>query len=282
MRQPRSPRTPRTRLRRWTTTPKNRTGGCFEWSKRSVSEADISRAANALRAERLEKDVTPALKRGIEAWGEKVLNKLGAEVSFEIRNPIVDEYLDSWREQKIVGITKTTRDQVTALMQNAVAEGVGIDEMKRRLRETFEGWTSTKAETVARTEVVGSSNAANLAAYQMSGLVDGKEWLSVQDSSTRETHSDMDGQRRGIRETFDSPSGDSTQGPGLFGIAGEDINCRCTVRPVLNDVASPVGEERAIEWRAYVAGLKGFEDDVRDATAGVIAAWLGDVVQALG
>lgn len=235
-----------------------------------------------MKGERLEQNVTPAIKRGIEKWGSQVLSKLGAEVAFDLRNPIVDEFLDAWREQQIVGITRTTRDQVTALLQNAVAEGVGIDEMKRRLRSTFEGWTSTKAETIARTEAVGSSNAANLAAYQISGLVDGKEWLAVQDDSTRESHAELDGQQRGIREQFQANNGASTQGPGLFGLPEEDINCRCTVRPVIKDAVSPAGEERAIEWRAYVANLKTLEDDIGDAAAKAIAGWLSDVIGALG
>lgn len=217
----------------------------------------------------------------MQAWGESVLDQLGADVSFTLKNPLVDDYLDAWREQKIAGITKTTRDQVTALLQNASAEGVGIDEMKRRLRETFEGWTSSKAETVARTEVVGASNAANLAAYQISGLVEGKEWLAVQDENTRESHSEMDGQERSIHDAFDSPSGNSAQGPGLFGVAAEDINCRCTVIPRVKSKAL-TKEERAVEWKKYDVNLRPWEKDIAEAMAQVIGAWLGDVISALG
>lgn len=235
-----------------------------------------------MKGERLEKKVTPALQKGIDAWGQKVLNQLGAEVTFDLRNPIVAEYLDAWREQKIAGITQTARDRVTSILQDGVDEGLGIDALKRRLREEFEDMARSKAEVIARTEVVGSSNAANLAAYQMSGLVDGKEWLAVQDDATRETHSDLDGQQTSIKGEFVSSSGAHTQGPGLFGIAAEDINCRCTVRPVLKDAVSPTGEARALEWRGYVAALAPFESDVRDATAQVFGLWLGDVVEALG
>jgi SPP1 gp7 family putative phage head morphogenesis protein len=257
-------------------------GGYFGSFQRSVSEAGIRHAAQALRGDRLARDVTPELEDGMEKWGSKVLDRLGSDVAFDLRNPIISDYLDAWREQSIVGIVDTTRDAITTLMMDAVGEGVGIDEIKRRLRGYFEDAANYRAERIARTEVVGASNAANLAAYQISGLVDGKEWLSVQDSQTRETHAEMDGQQRGIREDFESPSGDTTQGPGLFGIAGEDINCRCTVRPVVKDAVSPVGEERAMEWKAYVAALGPFEDQVRKATAKVFGAWLGDVIQALG
>lgn len=218
----------------------------------------------------------------MQAWGEKTLAKLGAEAGFDLRNPIIGEYLDAWREQSIVGITRTTRDQVTSLLQDAVDEGVGIDEIKRRLRSTFEGWTSTKAETVARTEVVAASNSANLAAYQISGLVDAKEWLAVPGDETRETHRALDGQQRSIQDEFQSESGNTAQGPGLFGVAEEDINCRCTVRPIIKDAAAPTGEERALMWRAFDSALVPFQDDVAAKVAKTIGGWLGDVVQALG
>lgn len=226
------------------------------------------------------------LTDGLQSWGESVLDELGADVSFTLKNPLIDEYLDAWREQKIDGITRTTRDQVTALLQNASADGVGISEMKRRLREAFEGWTSTKAATVARTEVVGASNAANLAAYQISGLVEGKEWLAVQDENTRETHAEMDGQQRAITADFVSPSGNHTQGPGLFGVAAEDINCRCTVIPkvsmkALLAQAMIKDATRGERWKKYDASLRPWEKDIEDAMAKVIGAWLGDVIAAL-
>lgn len=221
------------------------------------------------------------LANGINKQGAKVLDALGADGSFDMRNPLVKDYLDAWQEQSVVGITDTTRAEVTSVLQDAVAEGGGIGDMTRALRGYFESASTYRAERIARTEVVGSSNAANLAAYQISGLVDAKEWLAVQDGSTRETHSDLDGTRVAISDEFTTSSGHRAQGPGLFGVGEEDINCRCTVRPVLNDLASPVGEARAAEWRAYDASLAEFEGAIRKASAEVFGQWLGDAISAL-
>lgn len=217
----------------------------------------------------------------MEEWGSDVLSSLGSDNPIEMRNPLIQDHLDSWREQRIQGITDTTRDRVTSILRDAVEEGVGIDEMKRRLRGYFEEAADYRAERIARTEVVSSSNAANLAAYQISGLVDKKEWLAVQDSSTRETHSDMDGQRRDIKEEFVSPSGARAQGPGLFGDPAEDINCRCTVRPIVNEAASPVGEERAAEWKSYTGKLEKWDKRVTSKMARVFGLWLGDAISAI-
>lgn len=238
--------------------------------------------AAALKPDRLTKTVTPVIEDFMMGWGSSVLDGLGAAVSFDLRNPLVKDYLDAWQEQRIVGITDVTRADVTRILQAGVAEGLGIDDLRRKLRGYFEEAADYRAERIARTEVVSSSNAANLAAYQISGLVDGKEWLAVQDDATRETHSEMDGQRRGITEEFVSTSGARAQGPGLFGIGSEDINCRCTVRPVIADLASPAGEERAAEWKRYVASLDKGEKAIKSAAGSVFASWLGDAVQALG
>ena len=241
----------------------------------------MRRVVEAMKPETLDRKVTPGLVRGIERWGGRVLADLGVSSSFDMKNPLVTEYLDAWREQRIVGITQTARDQVTRLLQDLNAEGVGIGDMKRALRETFEGWTSTKAATVARTEVVSSSNAANVAAYQISGLVDAKEWLAVPDENTRETHREMDGQQVGITETFKSPSGNETQAPGMFGVGEEDINCRCTVRPIVETKAAPSVEERAALWRKFDADLTPWEKSTQADVAEAIGVWLGDAVSAL-
>lgn len=248
---------------------------------RQLSSADIDRVVAALQPERL-KRVTDSITTTIQAWGSKQLAELGSNLAFDIRNPLVTDYLDAWQEERIVGITDVTRADVTKALQDAVAEGVGIDEMRRRIRGYFDAAADCRAERIARTEVVSSSNAANLAAYQISGLVDAKEWLAVQDGQTRDTHKALDGQQTDITGEFASTSGARAQGPGLFGTAEEDINCRCTLRPVIKDLASPVGEERALEWRKYDAGLLPYQADIQASAASAFAAWSGDAMKALG
>lgn len=55
-----------------------------------------------------------------------------------------------------------------------------------------------------------------------------KQWDSTLDDVTRGTHRELDGQIRGVDEPFEIPSsGARAMYPGGFGIAKEDINCRC-------------------------------------------------------
>lgn len=55
-----------------------------------------------------------------------------------------------------------------------------------------------------------------------------KQWDSTLDKKTRKTHVELDGQLREVDQPFKIPSSGATaQYPGGFGIAKEDINCRC-------------------------------------------------------
>lgn len=55
-----------------------------------------------------------------------------------------------------------------------------------------------------------------------------KQWDSTLDKKTRKTHAELDGQLREVDQPFKIPStGATAQYPGGFGIASEDINCRC-------------------------------------------------------
>lgn len=53
-----------------------------------------------------------------------------------------------------------------------------------------------------------------------------KEWSATMDAATRERHQILDGQIRELEDAF-TALGAETQYPGGFGIASEDINCRC-------------------------------------------------------
>lgn len=53
-----------------------------------------------------------------------------------------------------------------------------------------------------------------------------KQWISTLDDRTRETHKILDGQIREIEDYFEV-NGHKAKYPGGFGVASEDIHCRC-------------------------------------------------------
>lgn len=93
------------------------------------------------------------------------------------------------------------------------------------------GISLTRACVIARTEghrVSSESEMDCMTTAKSKGADVVKEWISTLDSVTRETHVELDGQIRELEEAFVIPSsGAKAMYPGGFGIAKEDINCRC-------------------------------------------------------
>lgn len=54
-----------------------------------------------------------------------------------------------------------------------------------------------------------------------------KIWESQKDNRVRETHDYLDGQEQPLGDDFYTYNGDHAPCPGKFGIADEDVNCRC-------------------------------------------------------
>jgi uncharacterized protein with gpF-like domain len=99
--------------------------------------------------------------------------------------------------------------------------------------------------TVARTETIAAVNAGVLRSAQLEAADRGdpapfKQWISTADPRTRPTHVEADKQRTLLSEPF-VVGGALLLFPGdPRGPAGEVINCRCSLIPVV------LGEE--IDW----------------------------------
>lgn len=138
-------------------------------------------------------------------------------------------------------------DEVYALivreMETGLARGESNQDMAARVQQVLtatgsEYWRG-RALTVARTESLGAVNAGAFAgavrdAAERGDPDPGKVWLStVGDGRTRPTHVEADGQRRPLHSPF-RVGGASLLFPGdPRGPAGEIINCRCSLLPVL-------------------------------------------------
>ena len=109
-----------------------------------------------------------------------------------------------------------------------------INRMVQRYRQRF---IQLRAETIARTEslrVVGEARQESLEQnLEQTGIPPDKVtriWQATRDERTRDTHRVMHGQRRGLREPFQSPSGARLRFPGDSSApAAEVINCRCVL-----------------------------------------------------
>ena len=119
--------------------------------------------------------------------------------------------------------------------------GAQIDRMVGRYRQRY---VKYRAEVIGRTEALRSANqgtyemyaqAVDSGALNPQGVV--RSWLATADDRTRDTHRTMNGQRRELKEPFQSPSGALLAYPGdPAAPAAETIQCRCTVTTRIEDL----------------------------------------------
>lgn len=117
---------------------------------------------------------------------------------------------------------------IASEISRGIASSMMYAEIARNIRQ-YGGVSMSKALTIARTEGHRITEQARDKARHKAkeaGADVVKQWDSTLDSRTRPTHEKLDGQIRELEEPFEV-NGHKAQYPGGFGIAKEDINCRC-------------------------------------------------------
>lgn len=115
-------------------------------------------------------------------------------------------------------------------IQKGIALGDGYDKIASSIKNRL-GVSYSNAYRIARTEGARVGVDAKLDSIQQAindGVEMYKEWSAAMDKRTRKAHADLDGQL----QPFDKPfqwSGGEVDAPHRFGIASQDINCRCTI-----------------------------------------------------
>jgi uncharacterized protein YoaH (UPF0181 family) len=120
--------------------------------------------------------------------GRETANQIG--LSFTLDNPRARQAVLR-RVTKLTGsVTQTTVERIRKVVTDAMAEGVGVTEIARRVREDAFGDTITRsrAQTIAQTESVGALNEGRHLGATTGGVMQSKRWLDQDDGRVRESH----------------------------------------------------------------------------------------------
>lgn len=139
---------------------------------------------------------------------------------------------DEWMLQvtglKVSQVTDTTRAILAAIIQTGVSEGESMQQIADRIRTAYAEMSETRAQLIARTEVIGAANAGGRFAALSTGLDLTREWLATLDERTRPDHLDANGQKRAMHEPYDV-GGYQGMFPGDPSLPPSEVcNCRCT------------------------------------------------------
>ena len=144
-------------------------------------------------------------------------------------------------------------------ISRGIAQSLSYQEIARNLNNTT-NVDYNKSLRIAKTEghriqQEATYNVQKRAIQKGASIV--KQWDSTLDKKTRKTHRELDGQIVGVDEYFVTLNGDEALYPSGFGVAREDINCRCCL---LQRATWALSDEEFTKMNGETNELEHFED----------------------
>lgn len=174
-------------------------------------------------AERAYEYLLPVITMALEQGFEETALALGIELNVD---NFITKAADE-RTQVLVSQVNATTEQILQdrLTAAATADRLSVQEYSDVLENTFSELSGYRANTIARTEMLGSFNGASRAAAEESKVTTQREWMATTDARTRESHAALDGY---TTTSMNDPYPNGLMFPGdPAGDPAETINCRC-------------------------------------------------------
>lgn len=133
--------------------------------------------------------------------------------------------------EKGKGITRTTAERIAVIVQQALSEGLGVDDVARRIQDEFDSFRASRSRTIAVTNVTAGFEAGQYAAFRRAGIR-ATRWLSERDLRVRPTHYAADAQEQPLNTPFQVGRALLLHPGDPAGPADEVIGCRCTLIPL--------------------------------------------------
>jgi HK97 family phage portal protein len=182
--------------------------------------------------------------RGYSAGNAKIGKRpsLGA---FAVENPDAVQFMQGEANRLASSVTRTYSQAVADTVAKGIADGLSIPQIADDLQATMPELNDYRATMIARTETARAYTNGNVAAWEKSGDVAGKEWLLAVDACEFcKAIAAKFNTNVGLTDNF-LPKGVLLQGVdgGLMSIDYTEIfapplhpNCRCDVAPIMRKI----------------------------------------------
>lgn len=176
------------------------------------------------------------IEASVMAGAEGALALVESGIAFDIYSPHASRFLTESIIQ-LKDCNLTTHNQIVMELLDGFESGESMQTLAKRIEKVFEHADKARSLTIAQTEVNSAVNFGTLEGYRQSGVVEKKGWLAGSDS--RETHRYAARRYTGdgaipVDQDFEVGGGRGPA-PGSIGLPEEDINCRCTIFPVIRE-----------------------------------------------
>jgi len=171
----------------------------------------------------------------VQDRGEEAIAEVAQELAFDLAAQDVQAWIDSKAFLSVTNINSTTRRRLQESIAEGVREQETLGELTARVVDVF-GGRRANSLTIARTETAGAYNYASMEAWDQSGAVEMKEWLTAHDELVRDTHTAAEAFGPIPLDDRFEVGKDLLMFPGdPEGSVGEIANCRCTLVPVISE-----------------------------------------------
>jgi len=167
--------------------------------------------------------------------------------AFDFDDPAVEHFIRSETAQKVTAMSQTTRDAIAEGVAEGLSQNEGASDIAKRIRASYADWAGegdtamdrSRSFLIARTEAGAAVNFGhNMGALQVekqTGATILKEWISSRDDRVRDSHAAVDGEMRGLHESFSN----GLLYPNAPGApAAEVCNCRCALAHLVEGVSA--------------------------------------------
>ena len=237
--------------------------------------------SEALQPEELEGEMAEAYRGHTLDFASAEAAALGSDVDLQALNPLVRDHVEKFGAQQVVGIVETQQDNINEIIDRGIKTGKNPLDLTDDLDELYlDQIIPNRSEVIARTEMLRASNWGRYQAQRMTNIVERREWVTSMDGRQRKAHADLDGTVVKKDEPF-KIRGASARFPGDFGVAGLDIQCRCTVVAKIPERAAKPTHVRAPDGGFYAGPREMMWRDFDSRLSDAEDAFLGTTRQAL-
>ena len=128
-------------------------------------------------------DITPEVEAAFNAAGMSAILSVGAEMS-EVNTALVNdlaaEYASKTAGDLITQLEDSTRNMLRSTVEAAINNGWSSTELADALADS-QAFDDVRADRIASYELGSALEAGNLAGWQASGVVTGKQWVTAED-----------------------------------------------------------------------------------------------------
>lgn len=180
-------------------------------------------------------DFTPILNEVAIISGQQALKFIGEDEVYMARD--IRGAIEANVRKFARSMVETDQEKLTDILAQGVANGDSVAKIRKTIETTFEEFTKVQAERITRTEVIKTSNMAAIDAWEQTGLVEAKQWLTAEDDRVDAMLcAPMNGKIISLKDKF-FKKGEEFNGHtfGYESIKQPPLhpNCRCTLLPVL-------------------------------------------------